>query len=246
MKFEGKVAIVTGAASGIGKATAILFAQEGAYVYACDLDEGALKNVVDQNQNLPGKIIPYKLNVTDREEISNFAEYVIKESEKIDILINNAGITADNLLIRMKEDEWDRVISVNLKGVFNMTQAIIPHMLRKKTGVVLSTASVVGIYGNPGQTNYTATKAGVIAMSKSWAKEYGKKGIRFNTVAPGFISTPMTDKLPEKALQAMLEKIPLQRPGTPEDVAKAFLFLASDDASYITSQTLCVDGGLIF
>lgn len=241
MRLQGKVAIITGAASGIGRETAILFAKEGAIVIGTDIQQDLLNSLEKEHENIHG----YLLNVTDRPAINNFVEEVKNKYGKIDILINNAGITADALLIRMTEEAWDKVININLKGVFNMTQAVVQVMLGQGSGVVLTTSSVVGRYGNVGQTNYAATKAGVIGMTYSWAKEFGKKGIRFNAVAPGFIKTPMTEKLPQNVIDMMIEKTPLKRFGEPKDVAYTFLFLASDEASFITGQVIGVDGGLV-
>ncbi len=241
MKLQNKIAIVTGAASGIGKETAILFAKEGATVIGTDIQQDLLKSLENEHANIHG----YTLNVTDRPAIASFVEEIKNKYGRIDILINNAGITSDALLIRMSEDAWDKVININLKGVFNMTQAVVQVMLGQGSGVVLTTSSVVGRYGNVGQTNYAATKAGVIGMTYSWAKEFGKKGIRFNAVAPGFIRTPMTEKLPQNVIDMMIEKTPLKKFGESIDVANAFLFLASDDASFITGQVLGVDGGLV-
>lgn len=241
MKLQNKVAIVTGAASGIGRETAVLFAKNGAKVIGTDVQEDLLKSLEKEHQDIQG----YKLDVTDRNAISTFVEEIKNKYGRIDILINNAGITSDALLIRMSEESWDKVININLKGVFNMTQAVVQVMLSQGSGVVLTTSSVVGRYGNVGQTNYAATKAGVIGMTYSWAKEFGKKGIRFNAVAPGFIRTPMTNKLPQNVIDMMVEKTPLKKFGEPIDVANAFLFLASDDASFITGQVLGVDGGLV-
>ncbi len=241
MRLQNKVAIITGAASGIGRETAILFAKEGAIVIGTDIQKDLLDSLEKEHQNIHG----YLLNVTDRNAIASFVEEIKNKFGKIDILINNAGITSDALLIRMSEESWDKVININLKGVFNMTQAIVQVMLGQGSGVVLTTSSVVGRYGNVGQTNYAATKAGVIGMTYSWAKEFGKKGIRFNAVAPGFIKTPMTEKLPQNVIDMMIEKTPLKRFGEPIDVANAFLFLASDEASFITGQVLGVDGGLV-
>lgn len=241
MRLQNKVAIITGAASGIGRETAILFAKEGATVIGTDIQKDLLDSLEKEHENIHG----YLLNVTDRNAIASFVEEIKNKFGKIDILINNAGITSDALLIRMSEESWDKVININLKGVFNMTQAVVQVMLGQGSGVVLTTSSVVGRYGNVGQTNYAATKAGVIGMTYSWAKEFGKKGIRFNAVAPGFIKTPMTEKLPQNVIDMMIEKTPLKRFGEPIDVANAFLFLASDEASFITGQVLGVDGGLV-
>ncbi|MGL4677369.1 MAG: beta-ketoacyl-ACP reductase [Brevinema sp.] len=237
MRLNGKVAIVTGAARGIGLTIAETLAKEGALVYATDLDKGESK---EKN------ITFIKLNVTDRPEIEKFTTEIAQKGE-IDILVNNAGITADALIQKMTEDQWDRVININLKGVFNMTQFVAPIMMENGSGSIINMASVVGVYGNIGQSNYIATKSGVIGMAKGWAKEFARKGakVRANAIAPGFIRTPMTKDLPEKVLEGMVSKTPLGRMGEPEDIAKAVLFLASDDASFITGQCLGVDGGLV-
>jgi len=246
MRLEGKICIITGAASGIGRAAALLFAKEGATVIACDVLEEELEKLCEENAGA-GIIDTYFLNVTDRERIKEVVEKVVEKYGKIDVLVNNAGITRDALLLRMKEEDWDKVIEVNLKGVFNMTQMVAPVMLKEGKGSIINTSSIVGVYGNIGQTNYAATKAGVIGMTKTWAKELARKGaqIRVNAVAPGFIKTPMTEKVPEKIIKVLNEKIPLKRMGEPEEVAKVYLFLASDESSYITGQVIGVDGGLV-
>ncbi len=236
MRLSGKVAVVTGAARGIGLTIAETLAKEGATVYATDLAKG---------ESSEKNITFVELNVTDRAGIEKFVAEIAQKGN-IDILVNNAGITADALIQKMEENQWDRVIDINLKGVFNMTQSIAPIMMENGSGSIINMASVVGVYGNIGQTNYVATKAGVIGMAKAWAKEFARKGaqVRANAVAPGFIMTPMTKDLPEKVLDGMKAKTPLGRMGQPEDIAKAVLFLASDDASFITGQCLGVDGGL--
>ncbi|MGB9614244.1 MAG: beta-ketoacyl-ACP reductase [Fervidobacterium sp.] len=238
MRLEGKVCIITGAGSGIGKTAAELFAKEGATVIACDVGESVYEHP---------NIHFYKLDVTDRVRISEAVKEVVDKFGKIDVLINNAGITRDALIQNMSEEDWDKVINVNLKGVFNMTQAVVPYMLEQGKGSIINTSSVVGVYGNIGQTNYAATKAGVIGMTKTWAKEFARKGaqIRVNAVAPGFIKTPMTEKVPEKILTAMAEKAALKRLGEPIEVAYVYLFLASDESSFITGQVIGVDGGLV-
>ncbi|MBF0544669.1 MAG: 3-oxoacyl-[acyl-carrier-protein] reductase [Candidatus Riflebacteria bacterium] len=241
MRLNGKVAIITGAGAGIGKAAAILFAAEGATVHAWDLKMEALQAVAAEGK---GKIVPHVVDVTNRPQIKETVEKILGTDKKIDILVNNAGITADGLLIKMDEAAWDRVINVNLKGVFNCCQAVMRAMIDNGGGSIINTSSVVGVYGNPGQVNYSATKAGVIGMTKTLCKEMGKKKIRVNAVAPGFISTDMTAKVPEKVLTMMLEKTPLQRLGSPEDIARAYLFLASDESSFVSGQVLGVDGGL--
>lgn len=236
MKLQGKIAIVTGAARGIGLTIAEMLAKDGAHVYATDLVKGESK---EKN------ITFVELNVTDRNGIEKFVSELSSKG-KIDILVNNAGITADALIQKMTEEQWDRVIDINLKGVFNMTQYIAPVMMENGLGSIINMASVVGVYGNIGQSNYVATKAGVIGMTKGWAKEFARKGakVRTNAIAPGFIRTPMTKDLPEKVLEGMVSKTPLGRMGEAEDIAKAVLFLASDDSSFITGQCLGVDGGL--
>lgn len=245
MRLEGKVCMITGAASGIGKAASLLFAQEGAIVAACDVSESSLNALVEEAKDLPGKVEPYVLDVTNREQVKEVVESIVQKYGRIDVLVNNAGITRDALLVRMKEEDWDAVINVNLKGVFNVTQAVVPHMIKQRSGSIINVSSVVGVYGNPGQTNYAASKAGVIGMTKTWAKELAGRNIRVNAVAPGFIETPMTEKLPDKAREAALSRIPLGRFGKPEEVAQVYLFLASDESSYITGQVIGVDGGLV-
>ncbi len=248
MRLKDKVCIITGAASGIGKAATLLFLKEGAKVAACDVSEQALENlkIKAESEGLSEGLKTYKLDVTDREAIANVVKDIVDTFGRIDVLVNNAGITRDQLLVRMSEEDWDAVINVNLKGVFNMTQAVVPQMIKQNKGSIINTSSVVGIYGNIGQTNYAATKAGVIGMTKTWAKELARKGarIRVNAVAPGFIKTPMTEKIPQKIVDRVVERIPLGRFGEPEEVARVYLFLASDESNYITGQVIGVDGGL--
>ncbi|HHW03678.1 MAG TPA: 3-oxoacyl-ACP reductase FabG [Thermoanaerobacterales bacterium] len=245
MRLKDKVAIITGGAKGIGKETAFLFSKEGAKVIICDFDENIGKKTLEVLKAQNSEASFFKVDVTDRSNVQNMVNETKAKYGKIDILVNNAGITADAFLTNMTEEQWDKVINVNLKGVFNCTQAVAPIMIEQGYGVILSASSVVGIYGNIGQTNYAAAKAGVIGMTKSWARELGKRGVRVNAVAPGFIITDMTAKVPEKVLDLMKSKTPLGRLGSPEDVARAYLFLASDEASYINGQVLGVDGGLI-
>lgn len=236
-RIEGKVVVVTGSARGIGRAIVEKLANESPkMVISCDMTETTY-----EQKNIVHKL----LNVTDREAIKNFVEEIEKEYGKIDVLVNNAGITKDSLLVRMNEDQWDAVIDVNLKGVFNMTQAIGKSMFKNRKGSIITLSSVVGLHGNPGQTNYAATKGGVIAMTKTWAKELGGRNVRANCVAPGFIRTHMTDTLPEKTIQEMLGATPLGRLGEVEDIANAVLFLASDESSFITGEVLSVSGGLM-
>jgi len=244
MRLQGKVAIITGAARGIGRETALLFAAEGAKVVICDLlDEG--EEVAEEIRSRGGEAIFYKLDVTDRDAVKRMVDAVVERYGRIDILINNAGITRDAQFLKMTEEDWDKVIAVNLKGVFNVTQAVAPVMVAQGKGKIVNAASVVALYGNFGQTNYVASKAGVIGMTKVWARELGRKGINVNAVAPGFIQTEMTAKVPEKILQMMRERTPLGRLGTPRDVAYAYLFLASDESDYVNGAVLSVDGGLV-
>ena len=247
VRLEGKVVIITGGASGLGKAAVEKFAREGAIVYACDMDVEGLDNLKKEFSELPGKVIPKRLNVTDRPAITELVGEIKSEFGRIDGLINNAGVTRDALIQRMSEEDWDLVINVNLKGVFNMTQAVAPVMIDQGYGSIVNTSSIVGVYGNIGQSNYSASKGGVIAMTKTWAKELTRKGakIRVNAVAPGFIKTPMTEKMPEKILVALEEKIPLKRIGLPEEIANVYFFLISDESSYLTGQVIGVDGGLV-
>ncbi|MEH7276111.1 3-oxoacyl-ACP reductase FabG [Neobacillus vireti] len=243
MKFTGKVALITGGAQGIGKETAKQFLREGARVVICDYDESAGRNAVEELNH--ENVTFMKVDVTDSSQIDEMVQTTIGMHGRIDILINNAGITLDGFLTKMNESDWEKVISVNLSGVFKCTKAVAPIMLNQGSGVILNASSVVGLYGNIGQTNYAATKAGVIGLTKSWAKEFGPKGIRVNAVAPGFIETGMTAAVPEKILNVMKEKTPLKKLGKPSDIASAYLFLASDDANYINGTVLSVDGGLV-
>lgn len=245
MKFDGKVVLITGAAQGIGKATALKFASEGAKLVLCDVKLESLNQISGELIQTNSEFLNYAVNVVDRAQILAMVTDVVSKWGKIDVLINNAGITADNQMLKMPEEDFDKVIAVNLKGVFNCTQIISPVMVQNGSGVILNATSVVGIYGNFGQTNYAATKWGVIGMTKTWAKELGKKGIRVVAVAPGFVGTPMVQKMPEKVIEMMKAKSPLNRLGTPEDIANAYAFLASDDASFITGTVLSVDGAVV-
>jgi len=244
MRLEGKVALVTGGARGIGKAICMLFAKEGAHVAACDVLNEDLALLEKEAVGLPGKVKGFHLDVTNREEIKTVVGQIVAEFGKLDTVVNNAGITQDAFLHKMTEEQWDKVINVNLKGTFNVTQTAIPFMKEAGSGSITTTSSIVGQFGNVGQTNYAATKAGVIGMTLSWAKEFARFKIRANAVAPGFISTPMTKNMPEKIIDFMIEKTPLKMMGEPEDIAYAFLYLASDEARYVTGQVLGVNGGL--
>lgn len=245
MKFKDKVVLVTGAAQGIGKATAVKFAEEGAKVVAIDVKLEAMDEVSSEINEIGAELLTYEVNVVNREQIQAMVSDVVAKWGKIDVLVNNAGITADSQLVKMEEEAFDKVIAVNLKGVYNCTQIVVPVMVENGGGVILNASSVVGLYGNFGQTNYAATKFGVIGMTKTWAKELGKKGIRVNAVAPGFIGTPMVAKMPDKVIDMMKGKSPLNRLGTPEDIANAYAFLASEDAGFITGAILSVDGGVV-
>lgn len=245
MRFDGKVVLVTGAAQGIGKATALKFASEGAKLVLCDVKLESLNEISGELINANAEFLNYAVNVVNRAQIQDMVTDVVSKWGKIDVLINNAGITADNQLLKMPEEDFDKVIAVNLKGVYNCTQIVAPFMVQNGSGVILNATSVVGLYGNFGQTNYAATKWGVIGMTKTWAKELGKKGIRVVAVAPGFVATPMVQKMPEKVIEMMKAKSPLNRLGTPEDIANAYAFLASDDASFITGTVLSVDGAVV-
>ncbi|HPE68323.1 MAG TPA: 3-oxoacyl-[acyl-carrier-protein] reductase [Thermotogota bacterium] len=245
MRLEGKVALVTGAGRGIGRNTALLFAKQGAMVAACDVLEEELRSLEEEAKGLPGEVKGFVMDVTNRQQVQEVVGQVKETFGKITTLVNNAGITRDAFLHKMTEEQWDAVINVNLKGTFNVTQAVVPAMKEAGEGSITTTSSVVGVFGNIGQTNYAATKSGVIGMTKSWAKELARFKIRANAVAPGFITTPMTKDLPEKVIKYMVEKTPLQMMGSPDDIAYAFVFLASDEARYITGQVLGVDGGLV-
>ncbi len=251
MRLKDKVTLITGGASGIGKAAAETFAREGAKVVICDVNEEAGRALVAQ---LGNDATFYKVNVADRQEVQAWVDDVIARYGRVDVLINNAGVTRDGLFVKMKDGElvkqmeeaaFDLVVSINLKGVFNCAQAVAPYMIKQGGGVILNVSSVVGLYGNFGQTNYVATKAGVIGMTKVWARELGRSGIRVNAIAPGFIATEMVQKMPEKVLDDMKAKTPLGRLGKPEDIANAFLWLASDEASFVHGATISVDGGIV-
>ena len=244
MRLENKVAVITGAGSGIGKETALLFAEEGARVVIADVNEKAGEETVTQiKKNGEGFFV--KLDVSNREQSKQMVKSTLEKYGRIDVLINNAGIVQDAFLSKMTEEQWDKVININLKGVFNCTQAVVEVMMNQGNGVIINTSSIVGLNGNVGQVNYAATKAGLIGMTKTMAKELGRKGIRVNAVAPGFITTPMTSNVPEKILEMMKEKTPLRRLGEAKDVAFAYLYLASDEADFVNGAVLCVDGGLI-
>lgn len=245
MRLKDKVAIITGAARGIGREAALLFAREGGEVAVCDFDAEAGSATANDIIAAGGEAVFCQVNVADLAQVEAMVNTVLEKFGRIDILINNAGITRDGFLTKMTPENWDAVIGVNLTGVFNCAKTVVPQMINQGSGRIINTSSVVGVYGNIGQTNYAATKAGVIGMTKSWAKELGRKGITVNAVAPGFIVTDMTAKVPGKVLDLMKEKTPLGRLGAARDIANAFLFLASDEASYVNGVVLNVDGGLV-
>lgn len=251
MRLKDKVCIVTGGAAGIGKATAQKFAQEGAKVVICDVNEEAGKALVVE---LGNDASFYKVNVTNRQEVQAWIDDVVTKYGRIDVLINNAGVTRDGQFVKFKDGElvgqmseeaFDLVVNVNLKGVFNCTQAVTPTMIKQGGGVIVSASSVVGLYGNFGQTNYAATKFGVIGMTKTWARELGKYQIRVNAVCPGFILTEMVLKMPEEVLAGMAKSTPLKRLGKPEDIANVYCWLASDEAAYVHGAVISVDGGIV-
>ena len=239
-RLKAKVAIITGAAKGIGFCTAQRFAEEGAIVVIADMNLEAVKAAAAQIPNAEA----YAMNVTDRASIQAVVDQVMQKHGRIDILVNNAGITQDARLVKMTEAQFDAVIDVNLKGVFNCTQLMVPHMLEAKSGAIVNASSVVGIYGNFGQTNYSATKFGVIGFTKTWARELGPKGIRVNAICPGFIATEMVKAMPENILQDIERRSWLGRLGTPEEIANVYLFLVSNEASFINGVALEVSGGI--
>ena len=251
MRLKDQVALITGGAAGIGKATAQRFIEEGAKVVICDVNTEAGEAAVKE---LGPNAAFYQVNVTDRQAVQEWVDAVVEEYGRVDILVNNAGVLRDNMLVKVKggelvkqmpEAEFDLVIAVNLKGVFNCTQAVAQTMINQGSGVILNASSVVGLDGNFGQTNYVATKAGVIGMTKVWARELGRHNIRVNAVAPGFIGTEMVMQMPERILEGMVARVPVGRMGQPRDVANAYLFLASDEASYISGAVLRVDGAIV-
>jgi len=242
-RLEGKVAIVTGGAQGIGFATVKKFVDEGAVVALCDVrQEGIDRAVHDLSAN--GAVTGYVVDVTRRDQVDAMVSSVKQKHGRIDVLVNNAGITLDARLQKMTDDQFDKVIAVNLKGTYNCAQAVVDTMVAQGSGVILNASSVVGIYGNFGQTNYAATKFGVIGFVKTWARELGPKGVRCNAVAPGFVATTILSTIPHKVLEQMTERVPLRRLGTPEDIANVYAFLASDEASYINGAVIEVAGGL--
>jgi 3-oxoacyl-[acyl-carrier protein] reductase len=244
MDLKGKVAIVTGGGQGIGKAIVTRLAQSGANVVVADVNLEQATHTAQEIQALGVDAIALKVDVSDRASVESAIKQVFDRFERVDILVNNAGITRDNLILRMKPEDWDLVLAINLKGAFNCTQALLPKLLKQRSGRIVNIASVMGLVGNPGQANYSASKAGLIGFTRSAAKEVASRGITINAIAPGFIETAMTQKLPDAARAEMLKHVPLGIVGTPEDVANGVVFLASDMARYITGQVLVIDGGM--
>ncbi len=249
MRLKDKVALITGGAAGIGKATAQRFVAEGAKVVICDVNEEEGRQVAEELG-----VEFYQVNVADRDEVQRWVDAVVEKHGRIDVLINNAGITRDGLFVKVKDGElvkqmeeaaFDLVMDVNLKGVFNCAQAVAPQMIKQEGGAIVNASSVVGLYGNFGQTNYVATKAAVIGMTKVWARELGRYNVRVNAVAPGFIATEMVQKMPDKVLDSMRQHTPLGRLGTPEEIAAVYLWLASDEASFVHGTTISADGGIV-
>jgi len=246
MKLENKVSMITGGARGIGKEVAMAFAREGSDIAICDVDEGTLEAAKKEIEGATGrKVLAMKVDVISLKDCEAFVNKILDNFGKLDILVNNAGITRDNLLLRMSENEWDAVLDVNLKGAFNCIKAVTRPMMKQRNGKIINMTSIIGIMGNAGQANYSASKGGLIALTKTVAKELGSRNINVNAIAPGFIQTDMTAKLTDEMKENMLKLIPLGKLGTTKDVANLALFLASDDAIYITGQVVQVDGGMV-
>ncbi|MDD5174640.1 MAG: 3-oxoacyl-[acyl-carrier-protein] reductase [Candidatus Omnitrophica bacterium] len=245
MRLKGKIAVVTGAGDGIGEAIAKAYGAQGAIVIGCARTLEKVERVINDIKAAGGQGAAVRADVSKKEDVDNLFKFVMEKYGRVDILANNAGITADSRFVKMSEEQWDNVININLKGVFLCGQQAALIMVEQNSGVIINTSSVVGLYGNFGQTNYAAAKFGVIGMTKTWAKELSPKGVRACAVAPGFIATPMVAKMPEKVLDSIKAKVPLGRLGTPEDIANAFVYLASDEASYVTGAVLSVDGGVV-
>lgn len=243
--MENKVALITGSGRGIGKAIALKLASEKMDIVICDVDEPAIHETVDEIKKLGVKALGIKVDVTSAEAVAQLFEKTMAEFGKVDVLVNNAGITRDNLLIRMQENEWDAVIAVNLKGSYNCLKAAAKIMMKQRNGKIINISSVVGVMGNVGQANYAASKGGLISLTKSAAKELAARNITVNAVAPGYIETEMTKNLNENVKEAFMNVIPLRRPGKPEDVATVVSFLASQAADYITGQVIHIDGGMV-
>jgi 3-oxoacyl-[acyl-carrier protein] reductase len=244
LKLAGKVALVTGAAQGIGKAVALLLARNGADIVISDINLEKAEEAANEIKSIGRKALAVKGDVANWNDVERMVEVILEKFAKIDILVNNAGITRDKLILRMTEEDWDAVLDVNLKGTFHCTKAVVRHMAKQRSGKIVNIASVVGEMGNAGQANYSASKAGVIGLTKTIAREFAQRGININAIAPGYIETPMTEVLPEKAKEELKKLIPMERLGKPEDVAEAVLFLVSEESNYITGQVLNVNGGI--
>jgi len=243
MRLANKVSIITGAAQGIGEATALKFGKEGAKVAVCDVNLPLAQAVAEAVVKAGGEAVAYKVDVTDNAAIAAMVSAVMAKWGRVDTLVNNAGILADAQMKKMTDEQFDRVINVNLKGTYNCTKAVVDIMLAQGSGCILNASSIVGLHGNFGQTNYAATKWAVIGMAKTWAKELGPKGIRANAVCPGFVATPILSSMPEKVIKMMEEKVSLRRIGKPEEIANAYAWLASDEASYVNGAVIEVSGG---
>jgi 3-oxoacyl-[acyl-carrier protein] reductase len=244
LELTGKVALVTGAAQGIGKAVALLLARNGADLVVSDINLEKAQETAKEIQAIGRKALAVKVDVANLRDVERMVQAVLEQLHQIDILVNNAGITRDKLILRMTEEDWDAVIDVNLKGTFNCTKVVIRHMSKQKSGKIVNIASVVGEMGNAGQANYSASKAGVIGFTKTIAREFAQRGINVNSIAPGYVETPMTNALPEKVKEELKRMIPMERLGRPEDIAEAVLFLVSASSNYITGQVLNVNGGI--
>jgi 3-oxoacyl-[acyl-carrier protein] reductase len=245
MNLKDQVVVVTGGSRGIGHCVAVEFARQGAHIAFCDMMAEGFPQAQAEIEKLGVQCLAFQANVTKSDEVDAFCKAVMDKFGKVDILVNNAGITRDNLLIRMDEADWDAVLTVNLKGTFLASKAFVRPMMKARSGKIVNIASIIGVRGNAGQANYAASKAGVIGLTKTIAREFASRNIRCNAIAPGFIQTAMTDKLSDAAKEAMIKEIPLGSLGQPLDIAKAAVFLASDEARYITGQVLIVDGGMV-
>jgi 3-oxoacyl-[acyl-carrier protein] reductase len=244
MKLKGKVAAITGGARGIGHSTAVKFAAEGAKVAVCDINPELMKATLETIRSAGGEADGYQVDVTNKEQIAAMVKGVMAKWGRIDCVVNNAGIVMDAQLKNMTDMQFDTVIDINLKGVYNCTRAVVDIMIAQQSGVILTTSSIVGLYGNFGQTNYAASKFAVIGMTKTWARELGRKGIRAIAVCPGFIATPILKTIPDRVMAQMTERVPMKRLGRPEEVADVYAYLASDEASYINGAVIEVAGGL--
>ena len=243
MRLKGKVSIITGGGRGIGQATALKFAREGALVVVCDMNQATVDETVDVIRKEGFDALGFVVDVTKRSDIDAMVHAVMAKHGRVDVLVNNAGIVMDAQLKKMSDVAFDKVIDVNLKGTYNCARAVVDIMVEQQSGVILNASSIVGIFGNFGQTNYAASKFGVIGMVKTWARELGRKGIRANAVCPGFVETPILGSIPDKVLETMRERVPMGRLGKPEDIANTYAFLASDEASYINGAVIEVSGG---